>query len=216
MKNKLTPLIIGLLISISQMVGFCQTTSTIMVDTNSIIQRPRNFWPTTATNDPAFSNAVNQVVISDTNWFGMTNGTLEFPLNLALATGLPYTAITSAPWLITAAYNAAWGAFSTNTLSSYLLSATYTAAFGTFSSNSFGSLAWSSVVLGNAAGANTNQFLGAGPGGYRDAGNLTNIPSLGLALSVTNTGNTNLATAWFKIKDANGNIGWILGITNQP
>ena len=45
---------------------------------------------------------------------------------------------------------------------------------------------------------------------------LTNVPSTGLSLSITNTGNTNLATAWFKIKDANGNIGWILGITNQP
>lgn len=49
-----------------------------------------------------------------------------------------------------------------------------------------------------------------------NAANLTNLPTAGLSLSITNTGNTNLATTWVKFKDVNGNPVWTIGITNQP
>ena len=68
-------------------------------------------------------------------------------------------------------------------------------------------------ALGNFPGKTPQGWTGAFSG---NGSGLTNVGSAGLALSITNTPDTNVATAWFKIKDANGNVGWVLGITNQP
>jgi hypothetical protein len=66
------------------------------------------------------------------------------------------------------------------------------------------------------APSNSTAFLASGTGGNKDAGSVTNIPTTGLSITITNTGNTNLGTAWGKFRDVNGNPFWVLGITNQP
>ena len=45
---------------------------------------------------------------------------------------------------------------------------------------------------------------------------LTNVITTNLAITVTNTGNTNLANEWAKLRDVNGNFIWVIGTTNQP
>ena len=72
-------------------------------------------------------------------------------------------------------------------------------------------------IFHDYSSTNTPIFQVSATGVISGNGNgLTNVGSGSMALSITNTPDTNVATAWFKIKDANGNVGWVLGITNQP
>jgi hypothetical protein len=168
--------------------------STIMVDTNSIIQRPYNFWLLTASSDPAFSNAVVAVAYGNVGsggggGGGITAGQLNTASNAAVS-----SAETGAQATLNLTNTALLGTISTAsnaavTTAQSTLNLTNTALLGTIStaSNAAVAGAQSTLNLTNTALLGTiSTASNAAVAGAQSTLNLTNTALLGTISTASN------------------------------
>ena len=70
-------------------VGAAVDLSSVMVDSSGVVQRPPGFWSAVATNDPAFSNAVNSVSGVSGFLATVTSNNISGHLNFGQIDGVP-------------------------------------------------------------------------------------------------------------------------------